>query len=86
MAISACSRAAARRPLFRPRRRSARLHAETTADASYVVNLGGTIIATAKFNFVEPTATYQLELDANVTGIAQLVASGTAKRQFRRAA
>jgi hypothetical protein len=54
-------------------------HAATTADASYVVNLGGTIIATAKFHFVDDGQAYSLSLDANVSGVAQLVASGTAK-------
>ncbi|MEO6015000.1 MAG: DUF3108 domain-containing protein [Devosia sp.] len=54
-------------------------HAGTTADASYVVNLGGTIIATAKFHFVDDGSTYGLSLDANVSGVAQLVASGIAQ-------
>lgn len=53
--------------------------AATTADASYVVNLGGTIIANAKFHFVDDGSAYSLSLDANVSGVAQLVASGIAK-------
>jgi hypothetical protein len=53
--------------------------AATTAEASYVVNLGGTIIANAKFRFVEDGSAYSLALDANVSGVAQLVASGVAK-------
>jgi hypothetical protein len=53
--------------------------AATTADASYVVNLGGTIIAGAKFHFVDDGSAYSLSLDANVSGVAQLVASGIAK-------
>ena len=55
--------------------------ADTTASASYVVNLGGTIIATAKFDFVDG-GRRQLRPErsnANVSGLAQLVASGTAK-------
>jgi hypothetical protein len=54
-------------------------HADSAATASYVVSLGGTIIASAKFNFAESAGNYQLKLDANVTGIAQLVASGIAR-------
>ncbi len=53
--------------------------AATTADASYVVSLGGTIIASARFHFVDDDKTYSLSLDANVSGVAQLVASGIAK-------
>jgi hypothetical protein len=54
-------------------------HAATTADASYVVNLGGNIIANAKFHFVDDGSAYSLSLNANVSGVAQLVASGVAK-------
>jgi len=54
-------------------------YAATTADASYVVNLGGNIIANAKFHFVDDGSAYSLSLDANVSGVAQLVASGTAR-------
>ena len=54
-------------------------YAATSADASYVVNLGGNIIANAKFHFVDDGAAYSLSLDANVSGVAQLVASGTAR-------
>jgi hypothetical protein len=53
--------------------------ADTAASASYVVNLGGSIIATAKFDFTEASGNYDLKLSANVSGLAQLVASGTAK-------
>lgn len=53
--------------------------AATTATASYVVNLGGNIIANAKFRFVDDGSAYSLSLDANVSGVAQLVASGIAK-------
>jgi hypothetical protein len=54
-------------------------HAATTATASYVVNLGGNIIANAKFRFSDDGGAYTLSLDANVSGVAQLVASGVAK-------
>lgn len=54
-------------------------HAATEATASYVVNLGGNIIANAKFRFVDDGSDYTLSLDANVSGVAQLVASGIAK-------
>ncbi len=49
-----------------------------SSTASYVVNLGGTIIASAKFKLSDDGSAYDLGLGANVTGIAQLVASGTA--------
>lgn len=55
------------------------VRANTDAGVSYVVNLGGTIIASAKFAFSADGSAYTLKLDANVTGIAQLVASGTIK-------
>lgn len=50
-----------------------------SATASYVVNLGGNIIANAKFRFDDDGSAYSLKLDANVSGMAQLVASGIAK-------
>jgi uncharacterized protein DUF3108 len=53
--------------------------AGVTASASYVVNLGGSIIANAKFDLTETDTNYDLKLNANVSGFAQLVASGTAK-------
>lgn len=53
--------------------------AATTANASYVVNLGGNIIANARFRFEDDGSAYTLNLDANVSGVAQLVASGIAK-------
>lgn len=52
--------------------------ADTSATASYVINLGGNIVATAKFKLTDSGNTYDLALSANITGIAQLVASGTA--------
>ena len=53
--------------------------ADTAAGASYVINLGGNIIATASFKFSDTGGKYDLDLSANVSGIAQLVAAGTAK-------
>jgi hypothetical protein len=53
--------------------------ADTAATASYVINLGGNIVATASFKFTDSGSTYDLDLSANVSGIAQLVAAGTAK-------
>jgi ABC-type uncharacterized transport system permease subunit len=53
--------------------------ADTTANASYVVSLGGNILATANFKFVVSGASYDLDLNATVSGLAQLVAAGTAK-------
>ncbi len=54
-------------------------HADTSATANYVINLGGNILASATFKFNENGTNYTLDLDANVSGIAQLVAAGTAK-------
>jgi hypothetical protein len=52
--------------------------ADTSATASYVVDLGGTIIANATFTFADAGGNYDLKLNASVSGVAQLVASGTA--------
>ena len=53
--------------------------ADTKAGASYVVNLGGNIIATASFKLNNSAQTYDLTLDANVSGLASLVAAGVLK-------
>ena len=53
--------------------------ADTNASASYVINLGGNIIATASFKLTDSGGNYDLSLNANVSGIAQLVAAGIAK-------
>jgi hypothetical protein len=53
--------------------------ADTSARASYTISLGGTIIASATFDFLDDGESYMLGLNANVTGLAQLVASGTVK-------
>lgn len=58
---------------------TAAVRANTDAEVKYVINLGGTIIANATFAFAEDGAAYTLKLNANVTGLAQLVASGTVK-------
>jgi hypothetical protein len=55
--------------------------ADTAAVASYVVSLGGNIIATANFTLDASDATYDLKLSANVTGLASLVAAGVAKAE-----
>lgn len=52
--------------------------ADNSATASYVVDLGGTIIANATFTFADAGGNYDLKLNASVSGVAQLVASGTA--------
>jgi hypothetical protein len=53
--------------------------ADTKAGASYVVNLGGNIIATADFALTDSSGAYDLTLNANVTGLASLVAAGVLK-------
>jgi hypothetical protein len=53
--------------------------ASVTASAGYVVNLGGSIIANATFDLTQSDSSYNLKLSANVSGFAQLVASGTLK-------
>ena len=53
--------------------------AETTAKAAYVVNLGGTIIANAEFTLTDAGSTYSLSLNAKISGLAQLIASGIAR-------
>ena len=53
--------------------------ADTKATATYVINLGGTIIATTSITLTDSAGSYDLALNANITGLAQLVASGTAK-------
>ncbi|MEO8756248.1 MAG: DUF3108 domain-containing protein [Devosia sp.] len=53
--------------------------ADAKASATYVINLGGTIVATASFTLTDTAGAYDLVLNANVSGVAQLVAAGTAK-------
>jgi hypothetical protein len=54
---------------------------DTAATASYVVSLGGNIIATANFTLAASDETYDLKLNANVTGLASLVAAGIARAE-----
>ena len=53
--------------------------ADTIAKANYAVSLGGTIIASADFDFLEGSGKYSLALNANISGLASLIASGVVK-------
>lgn len=53
--------------------------AADSSRASYVLTLGGTIIANADFTLVEDGKSYELKLDANVAGLASLIGSGIAR-------
>lgn len=53
--------------------------AETRTRAIYMVTMGGTHVANATIILTENGSSYSLALDAKITGLAQLVASGTAK-------
>lgn len=53
--------------------------AEVRATATYAVTLGGTHIATATVRLNDSGGRYAMDLDARITGLAQLVASGTAR-------
>ncbi|WP_156342860.1 DUF3108 domain-containing protein [Devosia sp. A16] len=53
--------------------------AELAARAEYMVTMGGTHVANARVNLNDNGSIYSLVLDAKITGLAQLVASGTAK-------
>ena len=52
---------------------------EMAAKATYSVTLGGTLIATVEIRLNDSGKSYAMALDARITGLAQLVASGTAK-------
>ena len=52
---------------------------EIKARAEYMVTMGGTHIANVRINLTDNGSAYSLVLDAKITGLAQLVASGTAK-------
>jgi hypothetical protein len=52
---------------------------EMAARATYSVTLGGTLIATVEIRLADSGESYAMALDARITGLAQLVASGTAK-------
>lgn len=53
--------------------------AEVKARAEYMVTMGGTHVANVRINLTDGGSAYSLVLDAKITGLAQLVASGTAK-------
>lgn len=52
---------------------------EIAATATYSVTLGGTLIATAVIRLNETGDAYAMAFDARISGLAQLVASGTAR-------
>jgi hypothetical protein len=61
---------------------AAPLHAaEVKATATYGISLGGTSIASVVVRFTDTGNRYAMALDARITGLAQFVASGTAKVQ-----
>ncbi len=51
--------------------------AEVNAQANYVISAGGTIVANARFNLRDNGSAYSLTLEANISGMASLVSSGT---------
>lgn len=53
--------------------------AAVDATASYIVTLGGINIATADITLTEDGSRYSIDLDANVVGVGNLVAQGTAR-------
>ena len=53
--------------------------AEVAATATYGVTLGGTNVATVTIRFTDTGSHYAMALTARIAGLAQLVASGTAK-------
>lgn len=55
--------------------------ADVDATAGYTITLGGINIADAKVHFTDAADTYDLALEANVSGLGALVASGTAKAE-----
>lgn len=55
--------------------------AAINAVAEYAVSLGGTHMADVEISLDDDGAKYRLTLDAKITGLARLVASGTAKLQ-----
>jgi hypothetical protein len=52
--------------------------ADVSAKAGYLLSLGGINIATADVSFNDTAGRYELKLDAEVTGLANLVSTGTA--------
>jgi hypothetical protein len=55
--------------------------ADVAATAGYVLTLGGMNVATAEVKLSDAGGHYDVALDAHVTGLAGLVASGTAKAE-----
>lgn len=53
--------------------------ADVSAKAGYLLSLGGINIATADVTFTDSAGHYDLNLDAQVTGLANLVSTGTAQ-------
>jgi hypothetical protein len=53
--------------------------AQVNAQASYIVTLGGINIASVNVDLSEASGSYQLDLDARVTGMGSLVAGGSAR-------
>lgn len=53
--------------------------AEIDAKAEYAVTLGGTFVANATITLHDADKRYNMAFDAKIAGLAQLVASGTAK-------
>jgi hypothetical protein len=53
--------------------------AEVSATAQYLISLSGTNIATATIRLNDSGKRYAMALDARITGLAQLVASGIAR-------
>ena len=57
------------------------LAADMTATAHYAISLGNTHIATANIRLTDTGKRYSVALDARITGLAQLVTSGTGRVQ-----
>jgi hypothetical protein len=57
------------------------LAAEVRAVAKYTLTLGGTQIATANVSLDDTGDSYSMAVDAKISGLAQLVANGTARMQ-----
>lgn len=55
--------------------------AEVAATATYGITLGGTTIASVTVRLTDTGTRYAMALDARISGLAQLVASGTARME-----
>src|SRR3546814_679188 len=58
---------------------SAAAAAELQVGATYLINLGGTNIASVGIRLNDTGTHYAMAVDARVSGLAQLIASGTAR-------